>query len=370
MTTLGDLAWQCRLTPLNLPFFREVDSIFLDYHWLAEWPGDDAQILRFMNEEANKKNLIVRRNQSTSYSRKKIPSDIGVGIDVFGRGMPTSPGGFGLWRSLDCFTSRLSERKPSTGSAISLFAPSWTWVALKSGGSKDWEAWQRNEIYFWTGEDQKGLPEAAKRERKRLFDEKEEREQGRQPKLRWPEYIIDTEHHAIAEYVPSKPPRCTSIFLTTFGQASSSSSFRLEGQAVFNGPFTDWHFAFPQPDLIYPQTSLDPVSIPMTNLDHNVPQCEANISSEDAWLGGHCLRLKLKGLLSSHEYNLPIMTTDIDSTMTVDVTIVWKVVTGDCELKMATPSHTSEIIYTSEVDTNGWRKTTTRIKASEQVHLE
>ena len=291
-------------------FFNEVDSIFLDYHWLQEWPGDDARIIEFVNAERRKRNqLVIRRKATGKKAREKVPSNVCVGIDVFGRGMPTSPGGFGLWRSLDCFVPRLNSGTATTGLAVSLFAPSWTWVALESGGSQDWEAWQRNERYFWTGEDHLGLPEAAKRERKRLFQEREERETGRQPQLRWPEYTINTEHHAIAEYKPVGPPPSTTIFLTTFGQASSSLDFRLEGQKVLPGPWTDWNFAFSQPNLIYPQPSLQFKSTGQIS-----PRCEAQVDSRDSWLGGHCLRIILRNVLSDCDYTLPTMTVDIPCT--------------------------------------------------------
>ena len=110
VTMRGELRWQNRLNPLNKPFFDACDGIFLNYNW-----SDSA----------------LRDTKRLSADRA---TDVYVGVDVFGRGVP----GDGGWNS-DFAMKMIRNHKLSAA----IFAPGWVYENLPK------ENFINNQMKFW-----------------------------------------------------------------------------------------------------------------------------------------------------------------------------------------------------------------------------
>lgn len=110
VTTRGELRWQNKLNQLNKPFFDACDGIFLNYHW---------------------SDLALQDTKQLSADRA---TDVYVGIDVFGRGVP----GGGGW---NCDHAMKMIRNHKLSAAI--FAPGWVYENLPK------ENFINNQTKFW-----------------------------------------------------------------------------------------------------------------------------------------------------------------------------------------------------------------------------
>ena len=110
VTVRGELSWQNRLSQLNKSFFDACDGIFLNYHW-----SDRA--------------LLETRQLAGGRA-----TDVYVGIDVFGRGVP----GDGGW-NCDFAMKIIRDHKLSAA----IFAPGWVYENLPK------ENFFRNQTKFW-----------------------------------------------------------------------------------------------------------------------------------------------------------------------------------------------------------------------------
>ncbi|KAI6656431.1 Cytosolic endo-beta-N-acetylglucosaminidase [Oopsacas minuta] len=110
VTVRGELRWQNKLNQLNKIFFDACDGIFLNYHW------SDLAL------------------QDTKHLSGARATDVYVGIDVFGRGVP----GDGGW---NCDFAMKMIRKHQLSAAI--FAPGWVYENLPK------ENFIKNQTLFW-----------------------------------------------------------------------------------------------------------------------------------------------------------------------------------------------------------------------------
>ena len=110
VTVRGNLQWQNKLNQMNKPFFDICDGIFLNYHW------SDVAL------------------QDTRQLAGGRATDVYVGIDVFGRGVP----GDGGW-NCDFAMNMIRNQKLSAA----IFAPGWVYENLPK------ENFFKNQTKFW-----------------------------------------------------------------------------------------------------------------------------------------------------------------------------------------------------------------------------
>ncbi|KAG9017383.1 hypothetical protein FRB93_007497 [Tulasnella sp. JGI-2019a] len=133
VTVQGQLAWQCQLNSLNLPWLLSADSMFLDYHWKITSPDVST---RYFDSVA----MDLRFD--------KARRDIYFGIDVWGRGCHGG-GGFQLHHAMD----HIQPSAKGLGLSVAVFGPAWTWESKEDEEGRTWAKWWNDEVRFWVGPD-------------------------------------------------------------------------------------------------------------------------------------------------------------------------------------------------------------------------
>jgi hypothetical protein len=266
VTTLGDLRWQCRLTPLNAPLFLASDSIFLDYHWHPEWLDDLTDLVPRLDRAG-------RRALADGTEVRHTPADVFVGIDIYGRGM-IGGGGFDTHVALAAVPTSLS---------VALFAPAWTRDELSRPRQEAWSTWQADDAYFWVGAEV--APASVARERARRDEEAERRrrEKGEtEPDV--PPF------RPVIEFLPTKRHSETRAFSTSFSRGGSDGPFRIEGDDAIPGPWTDVGVTTSCADRLGPATK------------------GISIVSSHSWIAGHALEIDPRNVETRW---LPLCSTNI-----------------------------------------------------------
>lgn len=117
VTVEGKLQWQNTLGPLNAPFFRDCDALFVNYTWGRGTPGE---VLSYLAEQ-----MPGRR-----------PSEVFLGVDVYGRG--TYGGGGDS-------THTAVAHAMSHGLSSAVFGPGWVYES--TGDTRS--SWQQRNDQFW-----------------------------------------------------------------------------------------------------------------------------------------------------------------------------------------------------------------------------
>lgn len=124
----GELKWQSRVNEHNIPWLQRCHSIFLDYHWKADWPADSVRAAGVVSFIPPPPSVLPScldppaasapgsapgsTEISTFYA-----ADVFVGIDVWGRGQ------FGGGQFQSAVAAAVASR---AGASIAIFAPAWT----------------------------------------------------------------------------------------------------------------------------------------------------------------------------------------------------------------------------------------------------
>ncbi|EJD51747.1 hypothetical protein AURDEDRAFT_149791 [Auricularia subglabra TFB-10046 SS5] len=249
VTDSGALRWQDRLCAANEGFFAAAGKLFTNYTWAPHYPQLSVQYLEDMRVH---RHIESSSPSAIAFSPNATPSDIFVGIDVWGRGTHGG-GGFGVHRAL--------EHIAPSGASTALFAPAWTWESREAEwtGSAGWEAWWAEECRFWTGAHAHAAPPPP----------------DPTPDPIIPGFYPAGCHHPlflpIAHFFPARPLGSTMLpWATTFcpgvGRRYFNRGRELEARA---GEWTD------------------------VSVQTYVPSAleGAQLSFEDAWAGGSSLRL-------------------------------------------------------------------------------
>ncbi|KAI1792570.1 glycosyl hydrolase family 85-domain-containing protein [Ganoderma leucocontextum] len=248
----GQLRWQDRLNSVNLPFFLPSTSFFSNYTWPHPYPSMTAQYL-------------LSLDQST-LPRPKLLSDIYIGVDVWGRGSHGG-GGFGCYKAI-------SHVDPEfLGLSVALFGHAWTWESEQDKPGWSWAAWWAYERKLWLGPPTAGehveVPPHGRKE-------------GEPPCEHGP-------FQPVAEFFPRLPPPNPAVlpFFTTFSPGVGWAWF-IRGKKVFSSEtgWTDVDKSASIGDLVFPRPTL---AWENGDRDETVPAASADISMDDAWLGGSSL---------------------------------------------------------------------------------
>ncbi|PIL36452.1 hypothetical protein GSI_00141 [Ganoderma sinense ZZ0214-1] len=250
----GQLRWQDRLNSINLPFFLPSTSFFSNYTWPHPYPSMTAQYL-------------LSLDQSTA-PRPKLLSDLYIGVDVWGRG---SHGGGGL----GCYKAISHIDPECLGLSVALFGQGWTWESEQDKPGWSWAAWWAYERTLWLGPAALG---------EHVDVPPHEPKKGEPP----------CEHGAfrpLVAFFPRLPPPDPAVrpFFTAFSPGVGWKWF-VRGTRVFESEtgWTDVDKAGSIGDLVFPRPTL---AWEDENGDREeaVPAATADISMDDAWLGGSSL---------------------------------------------------------------------------------
>ncbi|KAG8883668.1 hypothetical protein FRB97_006158 [Tulasnella sp. 331] len=270
VTVQGQLAWQCQLNSLNLPWLLSADSVFLDYHWKTTFPEFTARYFDSLAKELHP---------------DKARRDIYFGVDVWGRGCHGG-GGFQLHHALD----HIQPNSQSLGFSVAVFGPAWTWESKQDEERRTWDKWWDDEVRFWIGPDDpisgdtnpsKSTPHTTS---------------VTTPPSGAPSEPIPPCFHgpyrAISSFGETKAKALLAIpFYTTFSPGVGLSWF-VEGERVM-GPSSGWtdvdkqtsigdhRFLWPAPAFVLPNRAW--------RRDESVSRTA--FCFEDAWLGGSSLSI-------------------------------------------------------------------------------
>ena len=208
---------------------------------------------------------LLSLDQSTA-PRPKLLSDIYIGVDVWGRGSHGG-GGFGCYKAISHIDPEF------LGLSVALFGQGWTWESEQDKPGWSWAAWWAYERTLWLGPATAGehveVPPHGRKE-------------GEPP----------CEHgafQAIADFFPRLPPPDPAVrpFFTAFSPGVGWAWF-VRGTKVFYSEtgWTDVDKASSIGDLVFPRPTL---AWENGNRDEAVPAASADLSMDDAWLGGSSL---------------------------------------------------------------------------------
>ena len=126
MTTVaqGELAWQDEVNSSNATFLAAAHGIFLNYCWKTG--GTDPETGAALPD-----NLA---NTLANLPPGRLPAEVYVGVDVFGRGCL----GGGGWNTAAAVAAARAQ-----GLSVAIFAPGWTWEAAEGG------TFMEREERFW-----------------------------------------------------------------------------------------------------------------------------------------------------------------------------------------------------------------------------
>ena len=208
---------------------------------------------------------LLSLDQSTA-PRPKLLSDIYIGVDVWGRGSHGG-GGFGCYKAISHIDPEF------LGLSVALFGQGWTWESEQDKPGWSWAAWWAYERTLWLGPATAGehveVPPHGRKE-------------GEPP----------CEHgafQAIADFFPRLPPPDPAVrpFFTAFSPGVGWAWF-VRGTKVFYSEtgWTDVDKASSIGDLVFPRPTL---AWENGDRDEAVPAASADLSMDDAWLGGSSL---------------------------------------------------------------------------------
>nr|VWP00370.1 AAA domain-containing protein [Ganoderma boninense] len=262
----GQLRWQDRLNSINLPFFLPATSFFSNYTWPHPFPFMTAQYL-------------LSLDQSIA-PRPKLLADIYMGVDVWGRGSHGG-GGFGCYKAISHIDPEF------LGLSVALFGQGWTWESEQDKPGWSWAAWWAYERTLWLGPATPGEP---------VDVPPHEPKKGEPP----------CEHGAfqpLAQFFPRMPPPdpATRPFFTAFSPGVGWKWF-VRGTRVFESEtgWTDVDKAGSIGDLVFPRPTLA-WEDEHGHREEAVPAATADISMDDAWLGGSSLAVSISALGSDSD---------------------------------------------------------------------
>ena len=220
---------------------------------------------------------LLSLDQST-HPRPKLLSDVYIGVDVWGRGSHGG-GGFGCYKAISHIDPEF------LGLSVALFGHGWTWESEQDKSGWTWEAWWAYERKLWLGPPIAG-------------------EHVEVPPHKRKEDEPPCEHgpfQALVEFFPRLPPPnpAERPFFTTFSPGVGWAWF-VRGTKVFSSEtgWTDVDKSTSIGDLVFPRPAL---AWENGDRDETVPAASADISMDDAWLGGSSLVVSFSAAGSDSE---------------------------------------------------------------------
>ncbi|KAH9936857.1 glycosyl hydrolase family 85-domain-containing protein [Epithele typhae] len=249
----GQLRWQDRLNSTNLPFFLPSTGFFSNYTWPSGHPKRTAQYLLSLDQ--------------THYRQPKELQNLFIGVDVWGRGSHGG-GGFGIYKAITHIDPA------SMGLSVALFGQAWTWESEQDKPGWTWKQWWDYESKLWIG------PPTA--------DEDVPVPEPPPPR----EGELPCKHGAfqpIADFFPRRPPPNPAAlpFFTSFSPGVGWGWF-VRGARVFRSEtgWTDVDKTTTVGDLAFPRPRLAWDDEGRTDA---LPEARAELSMDDAWMGGSSL---------------------------------------------------------------------------------
>ncbi|GAA5984913.1 hypothetical protein JCM11641_003624 [Rhodosporidiobolus odoratus] len=300
VTTEGNLCWQNSLTPLNLPFFHAVSSIFINYWWRPDSLTSTAALLASLGLDHRRK-------------------DVFWGIDVFGRGT-YGGGGFESWRAVQAIQAPLSSAPSADKSDFStaLFAPGYTVEASSLSHSltspSSYQKWLADDTYLWSH----GPPTPSIAIESSRLDRERKEQRGLQRARQLAAALSPTatpvpvayrtlppfDYHGPLEslpgtgprqplsfFLPSRPTPCPRYTFYTNFSTGSGHAFFVSGEKVLHEldgdgkGWTDAGFAFTQPALVFSGREGEE--------EQRTKGIEVEWTEEDAWEGSRALRVSV-----------------------------------------------------------------------------
>lgn len=322
-TFQGDLSWQCHLNHLNAPFAQACDALFLDYHWRAD----------FLQRTGENLGRLAKRHPTLSSRASQIrddlsPQDIMFGIDVFGRGQ-YGGGQYSSYKALE----QICKQPQLFG--VALFGFGWISEGEELGSSRSAQEVFDSERFFYTGV--AGDPPAsvhtwrrtciqARREAldQSLAEKLQNGEIDDLPEPPPPGYDFDVPLpnliKPLSAFLPAMPPppppppplssdHDTPEFFTNFSQGSGPAFF-VQGKQI-SGAWTNVALSFPQPDLLFANTHLN-------------PYIRFKLDTADAWEGNVSLQL-----VTTQSCVVPLFTVSFRDEKMYTCHMVFKTEAGD-----------------------------------------
>ncbi|KAJ6579582.1 glycoside hydrolase family 85 protein [Mycena vulgaris] len=274
----GQLAWQDRLNSFNLPFFLSATSFFTNYTWAPSYAVKTADYFRSVDKTAAPKSL----------------RDIYMGIDVFGRGSHGG-GGFGAYKAL-------AHIAPA-GLSTALFGQGWTWENTQDAPGFTWESWFADDRRMWAG------PRAG--ERVAVPDAPPNRA-GEPPCAHGPFAPV------AASFAHRAPPDPRALPLHTTFCPGSRPCVTSVGDLVWPVPVLAWE----------------------GGSDGVLPAATSEVSLDDAWNGGSCLRLGISAAGAEDDDAafrcvwLPVQSVTISPGHSYEATAVYKLAEEDVNVDL------------------------------------
>ncbi|KAJ7667092.1 glycosyl hydrolase family 85-domain-containing protein [Mycena rosella] len=300
----GQLAWQDRLNAFNLPFFLSSTSFFTNYTWAPSYAAKTAEYFRALDTPA-------------AHVAPKTLRDIYMGIDVFGRGSHGG-GGFGAYKAL--------AHIAAAGLSTAFFGQGWTWENTQDASGFTWESWFADDRRLWAG------PRAGERV---AVPAAPPNRAGEPPCAHGP-------FAPVASFFARRaPPDPRALPLHTTFCPGAGRAWWVDGVRVLQREgWTDVARQTSVGDLVWPVPALAWEGGGDDARTDALPAATAEVTLEDAWNGGSCLRL---GISAAGEAGddaafrcvwLPVQSVTITPGELYEATAVYKVDQEDANVDL------------------------------------
>ncbi|KAJ7476940.1 glycosyl hydrolase family 85-domain-containing protein [Mycena galericulata] len=303
----GQLAWQDRLNSFNLPFFLSSTSFFTNYTWS---PSYTARTVEYFNS----------LDMAAAHVAPKSLRNIYMGIDVFGRGSHGG-GGFGAYKAL--------QHIAPAGLSTAFFGQGWTWESTQDAPGFSWESWFADDRRLWAG------PRVGERV---LVPDASPNRAGEPP-------CSHGSFVPVASFFEHRtPPDPRAVPLHTTFCPGVGRAWWVDGVRVFQRPqregWTDVDKQTSIGDLVWPLPVLAWEGDDDETRTDALPAATSELTLEEAWNGGSCLRL---GLSAAGEAGddaafrcvwVPVQSVTIASHKSYEATAVYKLDKQDANVDL------------------------------------
>ncbi|KAJ6615525.1 glycoside hydrolase family 85 protein [Mycena sp. CBHHK59/15] len=298
----GQLAWQDRLNSFNLPFFLSSTSIFTNYTWAPSYPAKTSQYFHSLD-------------QTVTHTARKTLRDIYMGVDVFGRGSHGG-GGFGAYKAL----AHIAE---TAGLSTAFFGQGWTWESTQDAPGFSWESWFADDRRLWAG------PRAGENVAVPAMKPNRAGE---------PACAHGPFTPVASFFAQCAPPDPRAVPLHTTFCPGVGRAWFVDGVRVFarGEGWTDIDKQTSIGDLVWPM----PVLAWEGDSAGTLPAVASEVTLQEAWNGGSCLRLGLSADGDAGEDAgfrcvwLPVQSVTITPRKSYEATAVYKIDKEDANVDL------------------------------------